>query len=205
VLGTEGALTAADIRDRTFLPGGLWLMFASHSAGTHEAGRYEAILRTKEIAGRRHRAGATGETSFVAALPQALLAAPGGPLAIIGCVDQGLVLVFKGREGELKFSRFLEFLRVVCRGSRIGTAMAGLHRDIPALTNEALDLFEQEQDANSRMDPPMGASSGEKADSQRLEYVQLERHALRSMILLGDPAARLPLSSRALTSGLAGG
>ncbi|HEX8824611.1 MAG TPA: CHAT domain-containing protein [Archangium sp.] len=197
----DGVLSADDVWEKVLLPGGLWLMFASHSAGFHENARYAAILKQSAYWGLHVQ---NGSAPFIAALPQALLAAPSGPLAVVGCVDVGWASVFLSTPGERKFSRFLEFLRIVCRGSRIGTAMTGLQRDVPALTSEAIALFEQEQEASYLRSQDLNEPNSAPIDPQHRTYVQVERHALRSMILLGDPAARLPLSSRALTSGLAG-
>jgi hypothetical protein len=189
------AFTAADVEGRVFLPGGMWLMLASYSAGTRGRDRYGPIIEDDPRARRAvvHHEG----MPFVTALPQALLSNPEGPLAVIGWVDVGWANVFIGWDGERKLSRFLDLLRIVCKGNRIGTAMARFFRDIPALMSQALTLFEMEQEARSRQ------KSGpiDEALSSRRMHAQLERHSLRDIILLGDPAARLSLSSQALPPG----
>jgi len=186
-----GAFSAADVVGRVFLPGGVWLMLAAHSAGTPGSDRYGPILEQSRL--DRIQVSTHAKVPFVAALPQALLSTPEGPLAVIGWVSMGLVSVFVDlAKGRRKLSRFLDLLRVVCRGGRVGTAMARFYRDIPALTSEAITLFEREQAMNSL--------NWRQPDEEHRALIQLERHSLRDIILLGDPAARLPIPSQALSS-----
>ncbi|MBN9685188.1 MULTISPECIES: nSTAND1 domain-containing NTPase [unclassified Corallococcus] len=186
-----GALSAAEVAGQVFLPGGVWLMLAGHSAGTPGNDRYGPILEGSRL--NRRQFSTHAEVPFVAALPQALLSNPDGPLAVIGWVSMGMTSVFFDLTKEKrKLSRFLELLRVVCRGSRVGTAMARFYRDIPALTTEAFTLFEQEQ--------AMSSLNWDQLDGQHRALIQVERHSLRDIILLGDPAARLPIMSQTLSS-----
>lgn len=94
-MGQESPLTADAVRETAFLPGGVWFCVACFAAGTPEASAFYPWLSLLAEAGGDRQAAKEvlrslprpGERPFVAALPQALLANPKGPLAVIGHMD----------------------------------------------------------------------------------------------------------------------
>jgi hypothetical protein len=93
--GREGKLTGDDLRARPFLPGGVWFMLACYGAGTPNFSAYRHWLAQLAGAGQFRGkpeavlAGLPGpqDRPFIAALPQAVLANPAGPLAFMGHID----------------------------------------------------------------------------------------------------------------------
>jgi hypothetical protein len=125
---------------------------------------------------------------FLAALPQAALANPQGPLAVIGNSD--LVWSYPSinidpLQRRLHHSRLASAMQVLAMGSRVGVAFNALMRAGRELTEWLLADYQVEQDASS---------AGRPAPSDRMARVQvwMERNMLRGCMLLGDPAIRLP-------------
>src|SRR5262249_4117226 len=93
--GGSDRMTHEHVSNDAFLPGGVWFYFAFFGAGTPAASAYDIFLkRLKEIGKFRgsiedlYRAlPKDGEKPFVARLPQAALANPNGPLAVMAHVD----------------------------------------------------------------------------------------------------------------------
>src|SRR5690606_5960590 len=89
---SAGSIGAAEVADGTWMPGGLWMMFACFSAGTPRTSKFERWLRALQGAGEF--GGEPGDVlrslpqgdarPFVAALPKAALERDAGPLAFIG-------------------------------------------------------------------------------------------------------------------------
>jgi hypothetical protein len=140
-----------------------------------------------------------GAPPFVAALPQAALANPQGPLAVIGHVDLAWTYSFQemGRAARDRPSRFLGLLSSLVEGSRVGVGLSALLRSFVMANTELTTLYEQEELARQS-----GRSS--PVDAVALAHLWMLRHDLAGYVLLGDPAVRLPLSrseARAVTPG----
>ncbi len=188
----EGTLAATDVAPRTFMPGGLWFMFACYGAGTPNMSAYQHWLQKLVTDGVYPGLGDVlsalkGTGPFVAALPQAVLANPNGPLAFIGHIDQAWTFSFLA-DGSPDKSRPGQFERVIdlaLRGARVGIAKAQLDKAIvlaDAEITSTIDLF-----AQNKTTP-----SGD--DDVRLCLLWMTRQDLSGFILLGDPAARLQVT-----------
>jgi hypothetical protein len=127
--------------------------------------------------------------SFVAAIPQAVLANPEGPLGVLGYTNLGWTYAFQDDLGAPDVGRFVEVMRGVCRGSRFGAALVRFQQDLASLSAELLKRMEQADHAEISGPP-------EKPPEELLKQKRLTRHMLRAFLLLGDPAARLPLTPR---------
>ncbi|QRN96791.1 hypothetical protein JRI60_48755 [Archangium violaceum] len=186
-------LPAEALASRPFLPGGVWFSFACFSAGTPSRSSYTHWLRQLPTSDPNARRGLEalpqqGERPFIAALPQAALANPNGPLAVMGHVDLAWSCGFNDR-GRRTTSRFIELLRALAQGSRAGVALSTLLQFLNEASSELATLYNQEQ-----MDLMDGRpSSVTPADKARL---WMQRQDLANYILLGDPAVRLSLASR---------
>jgi hypothetical protein len=196
-LGMEGTLEASALATTPFLPGGLWFFLACFGAGTparsvyypwlarlREAGEYPGQLERLLAALPRE-----GERPFVAALPQAALANPHGPLAVMGHVDMAWTYSFldMGRSARDRPSRFLGLLSALVEGSRAGVGLSALLRSFNVANTELTTLYDQEEFARQ-------AGRGSPVDSVELAHLWMLRHDLAGYILLGDPAVRLPLT-----------
>jgi hypothetical protein len=196
-LGAEGTLEASALASTPFLPGGLWFFFACFGAGTpSRSAFYPWLARLREAGeytGRLERLLAAlpreGERPFVAALPQAVLANPHGPLAVMGHVDLAWTYSFQdmGPEGRNRPSRFEGLLRSLVEGSRAGVGLSTLHRALNGANTELTILYDDEEFARQ-----VGRAS--LVDSVQRAHLWMLRQDLSGYILLGDPAARLPLS-----------
>ncbi|APR75295.1 Hypothetical protein A7982_00641 [Minicystis rosea] len=194
-LGPSGMLAVSDLGSTPFLPGGVWFFFGCYSAGTPAVSAYHRWLLELSQAGQyAERADAVlaglpraGDRPFVAALPQAALESPNGPLAVIGHVDLAWASSYldattlsRGRPG-----RFIDVARALADGGRVGAACFELLR------------FWNGVDAHLAM--LYGDDERPEDDARRALKARLWmlRNDLRGYVLLGDPAARLPISSAA--------
>lgn len=200
VIGEDDVLDAERLAGQTFLPGGVWFCLACFGAGTPDKSAYHAwlTLLAEEQAYRGKVASvlaslpSPGQPPFVAALPQAALASPGGPLAVIGHVDLAWTYAFSSAldSSESKKSRILSALEILVRGARAGVALDRLV-DVYREVNDALMVtYEAEENARreGRADP---------TDRKERGHLWMTRNDLRGYVLLGDPAARLPLARHA--------
>lgn len=200
VLGQGEVLDAEQIRGQRFLPGGLWFCLACFGAGTPSKSVYHAWLSqlTKEGAysGKVEQVLQSlpaGGRPFVAALPQAALANPEGPLAVIGHIDLAWTYSFSSAKNpsESRKSRILSTLQVMSRGSRVGVALGTLAQAYGEENDALMQLHQLATDArtNGRPDP-----------TNRADWAHrwMLRNDLRGYVLLGDPAVRLPLRQNAL-------
>ncbi|MCB9745953.1 MAG: hypothetical protein H6740_25485 [Alphaproteobacteria bacterium] len=184
----EAPLTGEDVARGRFLPHGVWLLFACYGAGTPHDSAYAPWLRglvdrqliSPGVARAALRGAAEGP-GFVAALPQALLANPEGPVAVIGHVDLAWSYSFEAtldeRTGD-RAGRFGEVIEDLLRRKRVGAALLELTR-WSAEVNRAL---------TARLAEAMGAG----APPPELMALWMMRQDLEGFTLLGDPAARLP-------------
>lgn len=167
--GHAGTLRAGDLRDRPFMPGGLWWMHTSFALATPQRSVYEPWLAAQgEPAAAVHaaiRAAAPppGAAPFLAALALAALQNPRGPLAVFGPADLAWAYT-----SPTRVKRLYPLLRALLRGARLGRALRLLRHSQPVTEPEAA--------SSSPPDP----------------HAWLIHQELSSYILLGDPAVRLP-------------
>ncbi|MBK7760707.1 MAG: hypothetical protein IPI35_30740 [Deltaproteobacteria bacterium] len=194
--GRDGKIRAEDVPDGAFLPGGVWFMLACYGAGTPEQSAYAHWLKNLQAAGQFRGqvepvlAGIprAGDRPFIAALPKRVLANPEGPLAFIGHIDLAWTYSFQELDGgvQSRIGRFLGVQRMLVKGDRVGVGL----RDLVGGLN---DLNEQ---LTSAYDQVARVGSG-AALPNNLGHVWMARNDLAAWVLLGDPAARLPLRGTA--------
>ncbi|MBN8232603.1 hypothetical protein JYK02_34305 [Corallococcus macrosporus] len=198
-LGEGQHLDGAAVAERPFLPGGIWFLFACFGAGTPSRSAFHHWLRQLQAAGQfsgrldslTAALPQPGERPFVAALPQAVLANPQGPLAVFGHVDLAWTYGFQDRDSRAgKVSRFLEPLQQLARGRRAGLGLSWLLRGGHQANLELTTLYDQEEQAR-------GAGRPAQVDAARRAHLWMLRQDLGGYVLLGDPAVRLPLKPRA--------
>ncbi|XYH99304.1 hypothetical protein ACMHYB_05900 [Sorangium sp. So ce1128] len=201
LLGRGEVLDAERLRGQRFLPGGLWFCLACFGAGTPSASAYHAWL--SQLAKEGAYGGkaelvlqglpAPGHRPFVAAMPQAALANPEGPLAVIGHMDLAWTYSFSSASdpSESRKSRILSALQVMARGSRAGVALGTLLQSYGEANDILMASYQIEASARAdgRPDP---------TDRVDRAHLWMLRNDLRGYVLLGDPAARLPLRQNAL-------
>ncbi|WP_437570126.1 hypothetical protein [Sorangium sp. So ce542] len=202
VLGHSGAhLGARDVGARPFLPGGLWLMFACFGAGTPARSAYYPWLDRLARMGRTRPAERVlaslpsgGAPPFVAALPQAALANPAGPLGVVGHVDLAWTWGFvdhdeasPGVTARRRAERFQGMLRSLLEGHRLGVAHHELARFFCGLSVELAMMYHEDAD-------PLTAPRGDDAREARRAGLWMQQQDLSAYVLLGDPAARMPIA-----------
>ncbi|MCA9688284.1 MAG: hypothetical protein KC636_01655 [Myxococcales bacterium] len=196
--GAEGLLTAADVASGAFLPGGAWFMLACFGAGTPEASKFHPWL--KQLAARGAFGGNVasalsslppkGSRPFVAALPKAALQNPDGPLAFIGHIDLAWTYAFREVDGGLvrrRPGRFVSLVRTLLERSRAGLALRELIRFYVQANDELMSLYDEEARAAALGIPA-------QVDAERLGHLWMLRQDISGYVLLGDPAAQLPLA-----------
>jgi hypothetical protein len=203
VVGPEEILDAERMRGRPFLPGGMWFLLACFGAGTPmpASSSYHAWLSDLAAADAYggdpavvlHSLPLPEWRPFVAALPQAALANPEGPLGIISHVDLAWSYGFSDTTdlSESRRSRIQAPLHVLVRGSRAGVALGALMDPYRSANDALLSMYQMQKDAQvqGRPDP---------TDPRERGNLWMLRNDLRGYVLLGDPAARLPLQGNAL-------
>jgi len=192
-MGDAGPLTADTVRESPFLPGGVWLPVACFAAGTPKASAFHSWLALlAERGGDLRRAQEVlrslpgeGERPFLAALPQALLANPLGPLAVIGHIDLAWTFGFvEATTLRSRASRIFSTLRALLAGSRVGVALDALMHVYRETNNDLLARYQLQRDAHARGQPDPVAS-------RTFGNLWIQRNDLRGYVLLGDPATRL--------------
>lgn len=195
--GREGRLSGAELLGRRFLPQGLWLMVACYGAGTPDVSAYYPWLAELSALGEFRGAAESvlgglprgDERPFVAALPQAVLASPEGPLGFIGHMDLAWTYSFadldSGPEAVPRPARFVAALRSALRGDRLGIACRELLRTLGQAQTELAALYMQSALTGTAPDETMLARRG---------HLWMLRQDLMGYVLLGDPAARLPVA-----------
>ena len=192
-LGAEDPLTADMVRESRFLPGGIWMCVACYGAGTPPTSAFYPWLALQAAqGGNREQAEAVlralpraGERPFVAALPQALLANPAGPLAVIGHMDLAWTFGFTDPGGKKsRASRLHATQRAIVAGSRVGVALDALLHAYREVNDELMARYQLQRDALARDRP-------DPVDPRELGDAWMQRNDLRGYVLLGDPAARL--------------
>jgi hypothetical protein len=191
LLSPNELLTRDLVRETPFLPGGIWLSVACFGAATPRKSVFhpwlsalsQAGLATANPQGALDSLPQPGEQPFVAALPQALLANPRGPLAVISHCDLAWVFSFMDVDSPTsnRASRILSALEVLTEGSRVGVALdtlLGFYREV----NDQLTLDYEASE---------GGPAPSRDQQVRRGYLWMTRNDLRGYMLLGDPAARL--------------
>jgi len=196
-LASGEALTAEELRNTPFLPEGMWFCLACFGAATPPRSAFQAWLTLLAREGGQKDLSREvleslpkeGERPFLAALPQAALANPRGPLAVIGHSDLAWTYGFTaGGSSRSRASRIAGALEVLANGSRAGVALDALMRAYREVNDGLMAEYQERQDARleGRPDP---------VDPVEHATRWMERNDLRGYVLLGDPAARLCLRS----------
>lgn len=195
-LGNNEVLDAERLSGGAFLPGGMWFFLACFGAGTPKNSAYSVWLSqlaaegaySGNLATVRQSLPAEDKPGFVAALPQVALRNPEGPLAVIGHMDLAWTYAFSGvtRLAESRKTRILTALEVLVRGGRAGVGLGALMAFFQQANNELTIDYELESNARSE---------GKTYEGSRAEraHLWMLRNDLRGYVLLGDPAARLPI------------
>jgi hypothetical protein len=197
-LGPGQRLLATDVASRPFLPGGLWMYLACFGAGTPASSGYLHWLHRLQQAGVRlgrpeavlESLPSPGAPPFIAALPQAALANPQGPLALIAHMDLAWSYGFSDFHPTVRSrpSRFLGLLRALVEGQRVGVGLAALSR-FASEANLELTTLEDKEEAQR------AAGRSAPRDEVRRGHLWMMRQDVSGYVLLGDPAVRLPLTS----------
>ncbi|MEZ4453156.1 MAG: hypothetical protein R3B09_27085 [Nannocystaceae bacterium] len=203
--GRVGSLPGRDLVGKAFAPGGVWFMFACFGAGTPVRSKFHHWLAQLAQCGQfRGRPDAvlaslpTGDQPpFIAALPQAALASPNGPLAFVGHLDLAWTYSFmeidqgkqKGRP-----AKYYNVLKRLVKGDRVGVALQEIERFFNDKNQELTELYDHAAEARQR-----GVADTE--DRARLGHLWMVRQDLSGYILLGDPAVRLQRGPRTSTPG----
>jgi hypothetical protein len=200
VLGRNEVLDAERIRGQTFLPGGLWFCLACFGAGTPDASAYKTWLSKLAETGAYRGAASSvlaslpkaGERPFVAAMPQAALRNPNGPLAVMGHLDLAWSYSFSSAKNlaESRASRITTALDAMARGSRAGVALFALMRYYRETNDTLMSMYTRREDASAERRP-------DPIDPAELAHYWMLRNDLRGYVLLGDPAVRLPIARNA--------
>jgi hypothetical protein len=201
ILDRDEVLDAERLLGQRFLPGGMWFCLACYGGGTPSASAYYAWLSQLAAQGAWSGKAASvlnslpkdGQRPFVAAMPQAALRNPEGPLGVIGHLDLAWTYGFTGSKdlSESRSSRFTPTLHALVDGARAGVALGILLRSYRKTNDDLTSLYDgaARSDADSRSDP---------TDLTLRGHLWMLRNDLRGYVLLGDPAARLPLKQHAL-------
>ena len=178
--GADQILTADDVADDARLLGSIVFLFGCYSAGTPRFDNFYRLLGTeaaRELAPK----------SFLSRLCQRLLGHPGGgALAVLGHVDNLWVYSFKDSSSAANEGSklFFHVLYRLMRGHTVGSAMDVLGTRYAQLASALVDDLLQ----NDGVDP-----SRRKPDPRRQAQEITRAIDARNYIILGDPAARLPL------------
>ncbi|HRI68505.1 MAG TPA: hypothetical protein PK156_29955 [Polyangium sp.] len=199
VIAPKEVLDAEAIGTKPFLPGGLWFCFACFGAGTPATSEYYKWLDVLARDGTYGAAVSSVLTSlapsqhgFIAALPQAALRNPNGPLAIVAHIDLAWNFSYLDlkNKGESRSGKFTNALHAMANGSRVGLAHDAI-----------IDWFRNMNFALSSMDKATEQAEldrgNDPTDAVERSRIWLLRNDLRGYVLLGDPAVRLAQSEPA--------
>jgi hypothetical protein len=195
-LGPAQLLSGEMLRTTPFLPEGIWFCLACFGAATPMDSAFHAWLDRLAQAGVFPGSPDAvlrclpkpGERPFLAALPQAVLANPRGPLAVIGHGDLAWAVSYTDPDNPNRgrVSRFLELLETLAEGSRVGVALDVLMGYYREVNDSVMAQYQLREDAAVRRKP-------DPINPARLGWQWMLRNDLRGYLLLGDPAVRLPL------------
>jgi hypothetical protein len=169
-------LSAADVPDDARVHGLVALCFACFAAGTPAVDQF---LQDRTGAGTEP---VLADAPFMAALPQRLLAHPGGgALAVIGHIDRAWGFSIKPLGATAlgpQIQPFRDTLAYVMSGKPVGLATIDFSEKYQALATQLL----------MDLDP---TSPGDKPSDEELALRWMERNDAQNYVLLGDPAVRL--------------
>ena len=164
-------LKAADIDDDARVHGLIAFLFACYGAGTPADDHF--------LADRTKAPVPIAEAPFVAALPQRLLAHPGGgALAVIGHVERAWGYSIRPIGLGNRLLPFRNLLGRVLRGEPVGLATKDFSDRYAAASTRILNLTS-------------GTNPGPKLRDAEMAALWVERNDAQNYILLGDPAVRL--------------
>ena len=186
---------------RCFLPHGFWLFQACFGAGTPVASVYDHWLaaltklgRATDDPGEAREYLAIGGAPFIARVPQVALARPDGPLAILAHVDlawtYGVEAIDEPIDGANPAAvhgdhgPYYDVLRMVAAGHRFGVAVAGLTDRAQELGSDLALLYG---------DAEVNGADDDRDRLMRRAWTWMRYLDLAGYILLGDPAAQLPI------------
>lgn len=200
--GTGQKITGADVINRPFLPGGAWFYFACFGAGTPSTSAYHHWLQGLKEAGlnipqsqiEAVLGSLAREAPFVAALPQAALANPDGPLVVMSHVDLAWTFSFQDL-GSKKYrtSPFQGIFQGVVAHSRLGASFDALQRVFNDATTDLTTMLDTEERAKRRNDVLPDA----KTRALKKAGLWMLRQDVSAYVMLGDPAARIASSTTA--------
>jgi len=191
----------------------MWLAVACFGAGTAETSDYRHWLDMLRRAGH---AGSeiehvldtlAHERPFVAAVPKAALADPGGPLAFVGHVDLAWTYSFFDFDDHPRRrpGRLMGVVQALLNGHRAGVAMRKLMRFFAEVNTELTALQDTQVRAGTGSIESL-SSAGARSNATRCGvsinherarrgHLWMLRQDLAGYVLLGDPAVRLPITT----------
>ncbi|NNC15637.1 hypothetical protein HJC22_07835 [Corallococcus exiguus] len=192
-MGGGVVLTPEELRRRPFLPGGVWFYFACFGAGTPLQSVYEPWMKQFVESGKAsprilesiRQSRPQDGRSFSAALPQAALANPEGPLAVIAHLDMAWIHAFHDvLTGQSHAYRLESVMTKLLQGYRAGVSLQMLLRHAGQLDAQLSRHYQQDAAKPSKDPLPLDV---------RIQRARLwmERHDVTRYVLLGDPAVRL--------------
>jgi len=172
-----GAPTAEQVVEARSLPPGSGLRgkilfhFGCYTAGTPERDSFDTAPRPEDRP-------QIAERPFVADLPRALLAHPGGgALAVVGHVDRAFPSAFRWHDFH-QSEIFEEALAALLSGHPVGHALDGFGQRYADLARRAWEAETHPGDG--------------EADAPPASHVWTAANDARGYVILGDPAVRLP-------------
>lgn len=198
-----GNLTAEQVAVKPFLPGGIWFYFACFGAGTPRTSAYWHWLRDSPLGASISDVALLSslpqgtESGFLAALPQAALANPDGPLAVVGHLDLAWSFSYDGPPsgGGSHVDRFLALTKLADRKGvdpvRIGSVFHQFIADLATINKQLTDAADDEK-RGQMAGAPAAVNARERA------RLWMMRQDLAAYMLLGDPAAHLAVAAPAV-------
>ena len=198
--GREGRIHGNDLRDASFLPGGMWFMLACFGAGSPDASAYahwlQELRALRQFRGNPNAVlkGIPEERPFIANLPKTVLASANGPLAFVGHIDLAWTYSFQELDqgATNRPAKFLGVMRSALKQDRMGISFHELFRFFDQANGELTALQDEARAQGRELTARERARSG---------HLWMLRQDLAAYVMLGDPAARLPLAPRQRATG----
>jgi hypothetical protein len=182
-------LLADDLPAGPLCPGGMVMQFACFSYGTSQQSGFSKWLGGNNAF--------DADSPFVAALPMRLLANPDGPVAFVGHVDVAVLHGFDDPANPIPIDqshpRLEPFLAVVRQATvdltPVGYALRDFHQRASVFSSEIVSTFDKLQND--------GTDVKDLSDNLQLRLIDkvIRRNDAMNFLLLGDPAARIRVSS----------